>query len=256
MPTADTPSDVDPETHGPGPPPDGQVALARDRLRGAIVSGDLAAGRVISQPELSELLGVGRTPLREAIRLLAQDGLVLSERNRRVRIAELSLDDLEDLYALRLSVEAAAIRMTVPFLTPEQDAELDGLVAQMEHYSERGDAERFEIPHRAFHALLVSGAGNRMRAAARSLSDHAERYRRAYLGGSGASEASRSEHAQILASALDHDGDACAEQVIDHYARTAEAVAAAIGSAARPGGRPAGRVRSLELRGAASDVQR
>jgi DNA-binding GntR family transcriptional regulator len=184
----------------------------------------------MSQPELSETLGVGRTPLREAIRLLQQDGFVMAEPNRRVKVAPLSLEDLEDLYALRSAVEAAAIHMTIPALRPEQDAELEGLVAQMQHYSDRGDTERFELPHRVFHGMLVAGAGERSRRVARSLADQAERYRRAFLGPSEASETSGLEHAQILASALDHDADACAQLVVEHYAATAEAVAAALGS--------------------------
>jgi DNA-binding GntR family transcriptional regulator len=218
--------------HGPARPaaPDGHVALARERLRAAIVSGELAPGLVLSQPELSERLGVGRTPLREAIRLLQQDGFLQSERNRRVKIATFSVEDLEDLYALRFSVEAAAIHMTVPFLTPEEGAELEGLLAQMQHYTDRNDLERFEVPHRAFHSMLVAGAGERSRRVAMSLADHAERYRRAFLQPAQASETSSVEHAQILASAVGHDADACAQLVIDHYRETAEALARALGA--------------------------
>jgi DNA-binding GntR family transcriptional regulator len=210
--------------------PDGQVALARELLSAAIVSGELAPGLVLSQPDLSERLGVGRTPLREAIRLLQQEGFLYSERNRRVKIATFSVEDLEDLYALRFSVEAAAIHMTVPFLSPEQGAELEGLVAQMQHYVDRNDLERFEMPHRQFHAMLVAGAGERSRRVTRSLADHAERYRRAFLEPSEASETSGLQHAQIMASALAHDPEACAQLVIDHYAETAEALATAIGA--------------------------
>jgi DNA-binding GntR family transcriptional regulator len=252
--------DLDPlDRHPPVPEPagasaaatGGQVAFARERLVRAIVSGQLAPGLVMSQPELSEMLGVGRTPLREALRLLEQDGFLMSERNRRVKIAPFSIEDLEDLYALRFSVEAAAIHMTVPYLTPEQDAELEGLMAQMQHYSGRGDTERFEVPHRAFHAMLASGAGERARRVASSLADQAERYRRAFLEPSAASETSGSEHTQILASALEHDADTCAQLVLDHYAGTAEAVAAAIGS-----DRPLARIRiAMDLAGPPESVK-
>jgi DNA-binding GntR family transcriptional regulator len=204
------------------PAPDSHVDLARRRLRAAIVRGDLAAGSVITQPELSEAVGVGRTPLREAIRTLQQEGLVLSQPNRRVRIADLSVVDLEDLYALRVIVEAAAVRMTVGALSTDQVADLHALLAKMDHYGAQEDFDRFEAPHRAFHALLVCNGGARVRRLAEELSDHTERYRRAYLA---VSDASRAEHQAILSSAVAGDAEACAQHVISHYSRTVQTLA-------------------------------
>jgi DNA-binding GntR family transcriptional regulator len=69
---------------------DGQhVAVVHDRLRAAILLGELPAGQTTSQVTLARDLDVGRTPLREALRMLQREGLVVSEPNRRVRIAEL-----------------------------------------------------------------------------------------------------------------------------------------------------------------------
>src|SRR3954452_19843490 len=75
-------------------PRDGQnVAAVHDRLRAAILSGEIAAGQATSQSTLARDFGAGPTPIREALRMLQREGLVLAEPNRRVRIAELSAPD-------------------------------------------------------------------------------------------------------------------------------------------------------------------
>ena len=94
---------------------DGQnVANIHARLREAILSGDMAGREVTTQVALGESLGAGRTPIREALRLLQREGLVIAEPNRRVRVAELSADDAESLYVSRIALEVAALRITVP----------------------------------------------------------------------------------------------------------------------------------------------
>src|SRR5579872_470104 len=126
---------------------DGQhVALVHDRLRDAILRGEIAPGAATSQAALTKQLGVTRTPLREALRLLEREGLVLSQPNRRVRVADFSIEDLESLYAMRVSLEAVAARLTVPTLRSEDFAELEGLMAQMDHYIRAGDQVRMDTP--------------------------------------------------------------------------------------------------------------
>lgn len=66
--------------------------------------------------------------------MLQRKGLVISQPNHRVRIAELSSGDAEELYIMRIALEAVAIRVTVPILTAADLAEMDGLMAQMDHY--------------------------------------------------------------------------------------------------------------------------
>ena len=88
----------DAPSRGNGGTRDGQhVALVHDQLFGAILRGELPAGQVTSQVTLARDLDIGRTPLREALRLLQREGLVVSEPNRRVRIAALSATDAEEL---------------------------------------------------------------------------------------------------------------------------------------------------------------
>jgi DNA-binding GntR family transcriptional regulator len=198
---------------------DGQnVAVVHDRLREAILSGEIPAGEATSQNTLARRLGAGRTPVREALRLLQREGLVVSEPNRRVRITGLSASDAEELYVMRISLEAVAIRITVPTLEADDIAELEGLMAQMDFYIRRQDITGLRVPHGAFHARLVAGAGPRVTTLLEQLFDHGERYRLAF-GGQG--PARHREHRPILDAAAAGDADLAAERLAAHYAGTA-----------------------------------
>lgn len=206
---------------------DGQnVQLVHDRLRDAIVRGEIPAGQTTSQAMLAKHLGLGvsRTPLREALRMLQHEGLVLSEPNRRIRIADFSIADVEQLYAMRIALEAVAIRATVPRLAPEDFAELEGLMAKMDHYMRAKDLERWEVPHAAFHAGFVAGAGPRISGLLAQLFDHGERYRRAYdaYDPSGWPRR-RAEHRAMLDAAVAGDAELTVERLVLHYMHTADA---------------------------------
>jgi DNA-binding GntR family transcriptional regulator len=189
-------------------------------MRAAILSGDLPAGEVFSQVDLAKKLDVGRTPLREALRTLEEEGLVTSQ-TRRIRVAEFSIEDIEEVYVLRLLIETAAIGITVPQLSPEEIAELWGLLAQMSHYAAQHDFERVEIPHRAFHSTLVGGSGKRVLRQTEQLSDHAERYRRAYLTLDKSFEVSTEEHHGLYDAAAEKNAALAVRRLAAHYHRTA-----------------------------------
>jgi DNA-binding GntR family transcriptional regulator len=167
--------------------PDGAGDQTVDRLhlalREQILNGRLSPGSVVSQVKLARAFEVGRTPLREALRMLQREGLVQAEFNRRIRVSPLSTSELEQIYAHRIVLEAVAIRGSIPRFTPEELARLHALVEEMESFMPN-PAERldeWERPHREFHRLLVAHAGDRIVEDLRRLQDHAERYR-AILG--------------------------------------------------------------------------
>lgn len=198
------------------------VEFVHDRVREAILRGFIPAGQVISQTQLARDLGVSRTPLREALRMLQREGLVEASRNRSVRVARCSVQDAEGLYASRITLEAFAIRVSIPLMQPEGLALLGGYLAQMAHFADAEDYERWEVPHRAFHALLVAGSGERMSTMLAQLSDHAERYRRQYsLEAPHARSASVAEHRAILDACINSDPDAGAARLATHLANVA-----------------------------------
>jgi DNA-binding GntR family transcriptional regulator len=205
---------------------DGQrLALVHERLRDAILRGEVPAGHTTTQASLAAEFGIGRTPLREALRMLQREGLVVSEPNRRVRIAGLAAPDAEDLYILRISIEAVAILVTVPQLVSADLAELEGLLAKMDHYMQTRDNIGFRQPHRAFHLLLVSGSGPRGVEMIGQLFDHAERYRLAFGANTpAAAEERRIEHRSIVDAVAAGDADRATRLLVAHYLHTVELI--------------------------------
>lgn len=197
------------------------------QLRSAILTGQIPAGATTSQAALAEQFGVGRTPLREALRMLQREGLVISEPNHRVRIAELSGEDAEELYIMRIALETVAIRITVPALTPTDLAELEGFMAQMAHYAKTRDTGGYRIPHRQFHHRLVYAAGHRVSGEIDALFDHSERYRHQF-GALGSWSKRAEEHRAILDAAADGDANAAAELLAKHYLHTVRLVFGAL----------------------------
>lgn len=205
------------------------VGLIHERLREAILTGAIPPGALKTQVELGKELGIGRTPIREALRLLQSEGLVVGEPNRRVKIAELSGADTEELYIMRISLEMQAIRLTVPGMTSHDIAELEGYMAQMDHYGRGRDWFGLRAPHRAFHAKLVAGSGPRIVRQITELFDHAERYRLAQIAATEPQWAKRqAEHRGLVDAAAAGDAELAAARLASHYIRTANLILAAM----------------------------
>lgn len=201
---------------------DQKLELLHSTLRRHILSGQLAPGSIVSQVKLAESLGVGRTPLREALRMLQREGLVRAEFNRRVRVAPVSTSELEQIYAHRIVLEVVALRATVPRFGGAEVAELRRLVDAMNAFLPDPVEHRdeWEHHHREFHALLVSGAGERIAEDLRRLQDHAERYR-AVLGRDlpGVFAPGARDHAAIVAACEAGDEVTAGRVLGDHLAR-------------------------------------
>lgn len=198
---------------------DGQgVAATYEELRAAILAGELQDGVVVSQAQLAERYGVGRTPLREALRLLQREGLVIASPNKRMQIAPLTAGEFEEISVARLALETVAVRITVPTLTSGDVARLKGLQAQMAHFQALDDLPSWNAPHRAFHHALVAGAGRRVSAEISELADHTERYRLRFSE-VGNSDDGQTEHQLILAAVEAGDADLSAVRLAEHYVR-------------------------------------
>jgi DNA-binding GntR family transcriptional regulator len=202
------------------------IAAIHDALREAILGGDLRAGAVLSQVSIAENFGVSRGPVREALRLLQREGLVDAELNRRVRVAEFSVGDLEELYAMRVVNEALAVRATVPHLTSQELEELHRCLEEMDATA-GVDVHAWEKPHRRFHHGLVAHAGPRLVKFVEQLSDHAERYRRVYISADPrAWSVGAAEHREIYEAVRRGDANAASVATVQHLARTALTVLA------------------------------
>ncbi|WP_161958446.1 GntR family transcriptional regulator [Ornithinimicrobium cavernae] len=210
---------------------------AYEAIRAAILAGGLAPGSVVSQVRLAAELGVSRTPLREGLRRLEAEGLVTSDFNRRMVVSEVSLADLDELYAMRLTLEPLALRVSVPYLSVEErEAVRDALGQSVAALAEK-DFDRFQVAHRRFHLGLTARCGDRLQRAVSDLWDQAERYRREYMTGAmhvGTLERTNDEHRLICDAAMLQDGDLAAEELTQHLLRTSLSIMRSTDGRAHP----------------------
>jgi DNA-binding GntR family transcriptional regulator len=198
---------------------------AYEQLRSKILVGELAPGATFSQVKLASELGVSRTPLREAVRLLQTEGLLHSEPNRRVRVSPVTTEDFEDLYAMRIVLDSLAVRLTVPSLTDAELADIRLGLLEATAAAAQGDAAGYREPHRRFHFGLYAHAGPRLLRQVQDLWDHAERYRGLHTRYAGdpalLARLGQQDHAAILEAAERRDAPLAAERHAEHLARTA-----------------------------------
>lgn len=200
-----------------------------ERLRMKILSGELRPGTVVSQTRLARELGVSTTPLREIIRQLQAEGLLEIELNRRPRVAPLDFEDLNGVYAARILMESLAISLTVPLMTDDDLAALEGDLVEMRSLAAEGDLSRWAAVHNRFHRRLVVEVPNAMAATLASFIDRAERYRQPHaMDGQPRAwgEADR-EHQRIVEACVAGDARGAATELANHLARTALYLSAA-----------------------------
>ena len=190
-------------------------------LRDSILNGALAPGQSLSQVQLASQLGVSRGPLREAVRMLQREGLVEAELNRRGRVSSFSIDDLEQLYAMRIVHESLALRINVPRFTKRDVETLRSCIRKMEGLVGH-DLKQWQANDREFHFTLVAHAGDRLMRTIRELYDHADRYRGLYIKGvPRALSIAGDEHRRILDACIAGDSALAGSQLARHLARTA-----------------------------------
>jgi GntR family transcriptional regulator, vanillate catabolism transcriptional regulator len=131
-------------------------------LREMILSEAIPPGSKLLQVELSEQLGVSRTPLREALRILEREGLVrISNGNRTVEVVTFSADELRELYEVREIIDGLAARLLArEGLSAELDGELSGALDDMEESLRRRNRQRYLGAHSRFHAGIAENCGN------------------------------------------------------------------------------------------------
>ena len=198
------------------------IADIQDDLRRLVLDGTLKPGAILSQVQLAKQLGVSRTPLREALRMLQEEGLIVAERNQRARVTGFDPDDLEFLYANRILLSSLGIAMTIPQLTKDDFAALERALDQMREAGTQDDVGAWEDAHRAFHGGLVRYASPRLQEAINRMADRSNRYRRLWIKVEPRHWSMLDEgHRAILRACRQRDRDAAVELLARHFARAA-----------------------------------
>jgi DNA-binding GntR family transcriptional regulator len=214
------------------PKPKGRrvVFEIHETLRSLILSGRLPPGTILSQVEVARVLGVSRTPAREALRMLQEGGLVSAEPNFRCRVLGFDPDDIEALYMKRLVLEALGAGITAIRMTAEQRDELGGVVEALESEAAHSSFETWLVLHRKYHELIVRGAGEVFAADLKILELRSERYQSAYKGAHlpGWWLRGELEHREIFNALVAGDPIQASELAARHLARTALELLAAL----------------------------
>jgi DNA-binding GntR family transcriptional regulator len=150
----------DPTVWGPPPVRETVSAAAYRRLREAILAGQLDPQTRINEVELAEAWRVSRTPIRDALRRLAAEGLVEPAPGRGMVVARLSLRDAEDLYEIREVLEARAARLAAERGPADLPARLNAIIKAFGAALKEGETDRLLALDAEFHAAVAGAGGN------------------------------------------------------------------------------------------------
>ena len=162
-----------------GGPADAQTLAATvgERLRRLILDGQLVPGTTLRLSPLAASLGVSVMPVREALRRLEAEGLVVLTPRRGATVAELSVEDAEETYALRVALESLCAGRAAERLTDADIVELERLFERMESAEKSADLGAFIDADHAFHSYLYAVSGrSRLTRMISELQDRSRRY--------------------------------------------------------------------------------
>ena len=201
-----------------------------DLLRDRIVREALPPGTRLVEREISEELGVSRTPVREAIKELAAEGLVELRHNRGAEVARFDGAQADSLFEVLSELEALAVRLFVTRMTVEELRKLESLHADLVGRFRDGDLERYFTTNTAIHDLLISGAGNPILAETHHrLLTRSRLGRHMAIAGDQARWAeSLDEHEHLLIAVRRHDATAAASIWRRHLRNSGRTLASAL----------------------------
>lgn len=194
-------------------------------LRDLIIQGDLQPGVKVPERDLCEAYKVSRTPLREALKVLASEGLVVLEPNRGARVSLITREDLDEVFPVMGALEALAGELACQNITPAELEEIrrhhDAMVA---HYRDRDLASYYAANQRIHEAILAAAKNPTLTAHYRSLYARVQRAR--YVANTTPDRWAQAveEHEQIMAHLAARDGEKLAATLRTHLENKLRAV--------------------------------
>ncbi len=183
--------------------PQTRQELVVNKLREAILHGYLKPGQRLDLDEITNMLGVSKSPVREAIRTLAAEGLVQVVPHRGVSIPELSNQEIEEIYTIRSVLEGMAVRIAVPNLDKDALAQLETVLVEMETTA---NAERWVALNRKFHeSIYVAAHRPRLLALIDQLRNTSAPYIRQFIRSPEYIEEAANDHRAIFQACVRHD---------------------------------------------------
>jgi len=191
-------------------------------LRALIIGGALPPGTVLKQAELARVFDVSRTPLREAFRMLQEEGLIEADPNQRPRVRGLDPSELDNLYASRILLEALGARVTTGTLSEEEVEEGRALLREMDDAHDRRAMPDWLGAHRRFHRICTARAEGPLAKAISGYGEQSERYLLTYQSWHPESIArAQREHVALLGAVAGSDPVLSGCLMAEHLSHTA-----------------------------------
>ncbi len=212
-------------------------------IRERILTGQLPPGAPVGLKEQADRLGLSIMPVRDAVNRLKHEGLIVQIPQRESFVSPITLEDMEDIYAVRAAIEAIAVVRSCETFSR---ADYDNLLRVLDEFTaayEREDARSGRELHRRFHLDLYAIAKSpTLSRLIPPLIDATERYRTMSQTLRGPARQRRAEHLAILDACLGHDAEAARGLLVEHLNRTVKDVRAFLeatsgGTGAAPGDR-------------------
>lgn len=190
--------------------------LVAESIEDMILGGELVPGSKLNEMALAQRFGISRGPLREALRLLEESGLIRQEKNRGAHVRKIALSEAADIYDVRAGLDATAGRLLAERITPEQLHTLREMTTAMREV-EPQDVDRFHELNLSFHDCIVTMTGNTVLIDQyRKLTKLLALFRRRNLLAPMAIPRFAEEHSAIVDLLAARDGQAAAEALFAH----------------------------------------
>lgn len=172
-------------------------------LRQGILTGELKPGERLMEIHLAKRLGVSRTPIREAIRMLELEGLVKMIPRRGAEVARISKQDIQDVLEVRLALDSLATRLACERISDEQKEELKAAAKNFIDATVTKDATQIALADVQFHDVILAASHNkRLVQMVNNLAERIYRYRLEYIKDEKNHQGLIEEHAKIMNSVL------------------------------------------------------
>lgn len=191
-------------------------------LREAILKGELQPGERLMELQLASKLGVSRTPIREAIRMLEQEGLAVTIPRRGAEVAKMTEKDMEDVLTIREALDILAVQLAADNINREQLSELEEAVEIFENATQTGNVREIAITDVTFHDIIYRATGNpKLVVMLNNLREQIYRYRVEYLKDDRNYPMLIEEHRQIFEALQRRDKDAVTDVMKKHVGNQA-----------------------------------
>lgn len=189
------------------------AAIVRDR----ILKGEYEIGEKIKENQIATELRVSRTPIREAFKLLENEGLIDYIPNRGCFAKGFTKQDVDDIYAVREALEMLAVERAVERITPDEIAALEEEWELMEFYVRKKDSQKVLELNTTFHDIIYASTRSRFMAQVlRSYKGYIDKTRKSVFNDDTYLEAILEEHREILDAVREHDKEKAISAVARH----------------------------------------